>query len=116
MFLRVCVRAYVCVRVRVCSCVRACTRVCACARYGFDIMFDHNLRPWLLEVNAAPSLTANTPEDYQMKFQMLDEMYDLIDVEKKCVVAVCVARRAALCRAVSWVLGRRRRRRAVDGS
>jgi len=51
--------------------------------YGFDIMFDHNLKPWLIEVNAAPSLTANTPEDYQMKFQMLDEMYDLIDLEKK---------------------------------
>jgi hypothetical protein len=37
------------------------------------------------QVNAAPSLTANTPEDYQLKFQMLDEMYDLIDLEHKYV-------------------------------
>lgn len=34
-------------------------------------MIDQDLRPWLIEVNASPSLTANTREDYQMKTEML---------------------------------------------
>ena len=45
--------------------------------------FHSNLKPWLIEVNAAPSLTANTKEDYELKFTMLDTMYDMIDVERK---------------------------------
>ena len=30
---------------------------------GFDVLFDHTLRPFLLEVNQAPSFTCDTPLD-----------------------------------------------------
>jgi len=50
--------------------------------YGYDILIDTDYRPWLLEVNASPSLTANTVADYEMKFGMLDDALSVIDVEK----------------------------------
>ena len=35
----------------------------------------------MLEVNASPSLSANTKEDYTMKSEMLNGMLDVVDME-----------------------------------
>jgi len=51
--------------------------------YGYDILIDEQLKPWLIEVNASPSLTADTPQDYELKFGLLDDVYSVIDVEGK---------------------------------
>ena len=51
--------------------------------YGYDIMIDDQLKPWLIEVNASPSISADTPNDYELKFGLLDDVYTIIDVENK---------------------------------
>lgn len=50
--------------------------------YGYDILSDSEYKPWLLEVNASPSLTANTTADYEMKYGLLDDLLTLLDIEK----------------------------------
>ena len=49
--------------------------------YGFDIMFDEHLKPWIIEVNASPSLTASSPTDYELKFGLLEDMLHVLDME-----------------------------------
>ena len=49
--------------------------------YGYDIMFSEDLKPWLIEVNASPSLTADTNEDYSLKFSLLQDVLDIVDMD-----------------------------------
>ncbi|MFH4983491.1 hypothetical protein AB6A40_010200 [Gnathostoma spinigerum] len=51
--------------------------------YGYDILLDENLKPWLLEVNASPSLTASSQEDFEMKYRILSQMLDVLDLERR---------------------------------
>lgn len=48
--------------------------------YGFDILIDANLRPWLIEVNGSPSMTANTPIDHALKVGILDDVFTILDI------------------------------------
>jgi len=50
--------------------------------YGYDILLDENLKPWLIEVNASPSITADTETDYHLKFGMLEDLFGVLRVEK----------------------------------
>ncbi|KAM7537304.1 hypothetical protein Aperf_G00000069149 [Anoplocephala perfoliata] len=49
--------------------------------YGYDILVDDNLKPWLLEINASPSLTASSSEDYNLKLNLLGDTLSVIDME-----------------------------------
>ncbi len=40
---------------------------------------------WLLEINASPSLTANTAADHALKCGLLDDVMTIIDFDSKCV-------------------------------
>jgi hypothetical protein len=46
--------------------------------YGFDIILDNNLRPWLLEVNVLPSLSSSSPFDKHVKSMLLSDTLHLI--------------------------------------
>ena len=39
--------------------------------YGFDVIIDDKLKPWLIEVNASPSLSSTTSNDRIMKYSVI---------------------------------------------
>ncbi|XP_048390623.1 tubulin polyglutamylase TTLL4 isoform X3 [Stegostoma tigrinum] len=45
--------------------------------FGFDIMLDENLKPWVLEVNISPSLHSNSTLDITIKGQMISDLLNL---------------------------------------
>ncbi|XP_059930655.1 tubulin polyglutamylase TTLL4 isoform X4 [Gadus macrocephalus] len=45
--------------------------------FGFDIMLDDKLKPWVLEVNISPSLHSNTALDVTIKGQMIRDVLNL---------------------------------------
>uniref|UniRef100_H2VCG1 Tubulin--tyrosine ligase-like protein 5 n=1 Tax=Takifugu rubripes TaxID=31033 RepID=H2VCG1_TAKRU len=46
--------------------------------YGFDVLIDTNLKPWLLEVNLSPSLACDAPLDLKIKASMIADMFSLV--------------------------------------
>lgn len=49
--------------------------------YGFDVMIDDDLKPWIIEVNASPSLSADTVEDSITKRRMLHDAINILGVD-----------------------------------
>ena len=48
--------------------------------YGFDIMLDATLKPWLIEVNTGPSLSAPSALDLHVKHRMVANLFNLVGV------------------------------------
>ncbi|KAL1122620.1 hypothetical protein AAG570_002947 [Ranatra chinensis] len=46
--------------------------------YGYDIIIDNNLKPWLIEVNASPSLTSTTVNDRILKYKLIDNIISVV--------------------------------------
>lgn len=46
--------------------------------YGYDIIIDNRLKPWLLEVNASPSLSASTESDRALKLGLISDVLDIV--------------------------------------
>ncbi|CAF4264552.1 unnamed protein product [Rotaria socialis] len=45
--------------------------------YGFDILIDDELKPWVLEVNLSPSLGCDAPIDLKIKTHMICDLLNL---------------------------------------
>jgi tubulin polyglutamylase TTLL4 len=46
--------------------------------FGFDVILDHNLKPWLLEVNVSPSLMGSSPLDRTIKGTLMADVFHLV--------------------------------------
>nr|CAD7570202.1 unnamed protein product [Timema californicum] len=46
--------------------------------YGYDIIIDNGLKPWLVEVNASPSLTSTTVNDRILKYKLIDNIISVV--------------------------------------
>lgn len=49
--------------------------------YGFDIMLDSDLKPWLLEVNISPSFSSSSPFDKSIKTRLACDSFTLSGVK-----------------------------------
>ena len=48
--------------------------------FGFDVLIDDLLNPWLLEVNLSPSLNCDAPIDQKIKSELISDLFNLIGV------------------------------------
>ncbi|KAJ8314062.1 hypothetical protein KUTeg_008623 [Tegillarca granosa] len=53
------------------------SRYCVHELFGFDIMLDENLKPWILEVNISPSLHSNSQLDINIKGHMIRDLMNI---------------------------------------
>ena len=51
--------------------------------FGFDILVDDCLKPWLLEVNFTPSLAVDAPIDMRIKGKMLADLFTLAGIQPR---------------------------------
>ncbi|XP_019573591.2 tubulin polyglutamylase TTLL13 isoform X2 [Rhinolophus sinicus] len=55
--------------------------ICACFEIlGFDVLLDHKLKPWLLEVNHSPSFTTDSQLDREVKDALLCDALTLVNL------------------------------------
>lgn len=49
--------------------------------FGFDILIDSKLQPWLVEVNLSPSLACESEIDFTIKSKLIANLFNLIGIE-----------------------------------
>ena len=52
-----------------------------CELYGFDILIDDDLKPWVLEVNLSPSMATDAPIDLKIKSNVIADFFNIMGVE-----------------------------------
>eukprot|EP00794_Sanderia_malayensis_P019861 gene19861-21803_t len=56
---------------------------CCFELFGFDVLIDENLKPWLLEVNLSPSLACESPLDLKIKANLITDLFNLIGFQAR---------------------------------
>ena len=46
--------------------------------YGYDVLLDEQLKPWLIEVNASPSLSSTTDMDRNLKMNVINDAFNVV--------------------------------------
>lgn len=46
--------------------------------YGFDVLFDEALKPWLLEVNLSPALGIDCQQDRDVKIPLIGDLMRIL--------------------------------------
>lgn len=49
--------------------------------YGFDVLIDSNLKPWILEVNVLPSLSSSSVFDKRIKTMLVCDTLTLVGIK-----------------------------------
>ncbi|KAH6570186.1 hypothetical protein BASA62_004438 [Batrachochytrium salamandrivorans] len=49
--------------------------------FGFDVLLDAELRPWLMEVNISPSMKASCEIDFDLKSKLAVDLFNLVGVQ-----------------------------------
>lgn len=50
--------------------------------FGFDIILDSDLKPWILEVNLSPSLAFDSPLDFHIKSNLIVDVLNVVGIRK----------------------------------
>ena len=50
--------------------------------FGYDILIDSDLKPWLLEINLSPSLACESPLDLTIKTNLLADIFYMVGIKK----------------------------------
>lgn len=69
--------------------------------YGFDVLVDDRLKPWLLEVNLSPSMKADSPLDWKVKSSLLSDAFNLVGIpnpDRQTVASSRLRSRVLQCR------------------
>lgn len=48
--------------------------------FGYDVLIDANMKPWLIEVNSSPSMGTDSDLDNRVKHRMISDTVQLVSM------------------------------------
>ena len=54
---------------------------CCFELFGFDVMVDSNMKPWLIEVNSSPAMSMDNNVDYVVKPDLIKDIIRSLPIQ-----------------------------------